>query len=78
MAIVREKLNVFKMFVRRYMRITPALGLIILLNDCLSTQIAKNGDDLFLDYSVNPCRKYWWSAILHIQNFVNPHAMVKS
>jgi hypothetical protein len=26
--------------------------------------------------SIVNCQKYWWSALLHIQNYVNPNEMV--
>lgn len=61
------------------MRLTPCLAVMILINDYLVTlQVADGGssESAFLNYSVIPCRNYWWSAVLHMQNYVNPHEMV--
>lgn len=63
------------------MRLTPVLAMMILVNDYLVTlQVADGGssESAFLNYSVIPCRHFWWSAVLHLQNYVNTHEMVRS
>lgn len=80
----RKSLNLWKMYFQRFMRLSPCLALMILINDYLATTtlslrqvpIGSYESASSLNYSVIPCRHYWWSAIFHIQNFVNPHELV--
>lgn len=68
----RKKLNIPKMIYRRYIRYTPVFAVLILY----MVSIAKysiTGPEIW-DLSAN-CRRYWWAALLHIQNYVDPMGM---
>lgn len=62
---------------QRYMRLTPSVAFIILCNRSLGLYLSKHAPPAFLDYSVRPCEKFWWSSLLHIQVYTNPQAMVR-
>lgn len=64
------------------MRLTPCLALMILLNEYFVTSIISSTltsesheTAAILNYSIVPCQLYWWTAIFHIQNYVNPQYM---
>lgn len=58
------------------MRLTPALAFVIVLNKFLALNLAGEVPDSFFSFSVRQCDKFWWSAALHAQNYVNPKEMV--
>lgn len=65
------------MYLHRYLRLTPVLAILILLVVSFFRHI-RSGPYSTVDYNNNaiPCTKYWWSALLHIQNYVNPQEVV--
>lgn len=58
------------------MRLSPALAMVIIWNKFLALNFTAEVPDSFFSYSVRNCDKYWWSALLHIQVYVNPKEMV--
>lgn len=64
------------MVFQRYMRLTPTIAVIIIFNSSLGYYLTPGGSCEFLDYSVKPCEKYWWSALLHTQVYTNSEEMV--
>jgi hypothetical protein len=75
--LYRKKLNIFKSYLHRYFRITTVIAAAILF---FITLFKYLGDGPMWNASLaNPirlCEKYWWSALLHIQNYVNPDGIV--
>lgn len=71
------KINVLRFYVHRYLRLTPLLAVVILFTVSLF-RFLGNGPFWFSTPSIvgGSCEQYWWSALLHIQNYVNPHAIV--
>lgn len=69
--------NVAKFYLHRYLRLTPALAAMLLAHIALFNYLGSgpiwDHTDVFL---VQMCRKYWWSALLYIQNYVNPKEIV--
>ncbi|CAO1316792.1 unnamed protein product [Diamesa tonsa] len=65
--------GVLKMYLHRYLRLTPVYAVLILFVISLYRHIGT-GPYNTVDVFSNPdhCTKYWWSALLHIQNYVNP------
>ncbi|XP_040172754.1 nose resistant to fluoxetine protein 6-like [Anopheles arabiensis] len=67
------RLNLPVMYLHRYLRLTPALAAIVLF---AATLMRHAGSGPFWDgamsMSEDPCRRYWWSALLYVQNYVNP------
>ncbi|CRK88313.1 CLUMA_CG002092, isoform A, partial [Clunio marinus] len=65
-----KKLNIVRIIFHRYLRYTPVLAVLILY----LVSIAKFTDNgpLKSDYGDKSCKEFWWSALLHVQNYVNP------
>lgn len=67
------KLNPFRLYLHRYLRITPVLGATIFFVMSLQRFFGDGPyNKLIVEMNYPACIKYWWSAILHIQNIVNP------
>lgn len=73
----RRTFNYPLYILHRYLRLTPAFGVLIIL---FVTGIKYFGSGplwtSFLNMSVLPCQKYWWTALLYIQNYYNPEEIV--
>ncbi|XP_055370764.1 uncharacterized protein LOC129605191 [Condylostylus longicornis] len=70
----KGKLNIPLMYFHRYIRLTPVIGATILF--LLSVfKFFGNGPywHLISTYSHDHCTKYWWTTLLYIFNYVNPH-----
>lgn len=71
------KFNLLKHYFHRYMRLTPVYLISILIYANILTVL---GSGLFWNSAdhiiVEPCFTNWWTALLYIQNYVNPEAMV--
>ncbi|XP_031635113.1 nose resistant to fluoxetine protein 6-like [Contarinia nasturtii] len=67
----KGKINVVQFYIHRYVRLTPLLIISILVSVC---RFAGNGPLLpnMLSITSNQCKRYWWSTLLYIQNYVNP------
>lgn len=70
------KFNIFKTVFQRFMRLSPSVAAMILFDNYLANYLKQDDPQTFLNYSVTPCSKFWWSALLHLQVYVNPHEMV--
>lgn len=68
-AFERKTFNALKMIIHRYIRYTPVLAASILIFTSLSRHVKGPYPDA--EGSEN-CRKYWWSALTHFQNYINP------
>ncbi|XP_058814438.1 nose resistant to fluoxetine protein 6-like [Topomyia yanbarensis] len=71
-----KKLNVFLLYVHRYLRLTPAFAALLLFIVGLYPRLGAGplwGSSLKI--TVDFCNKYWWSALLYVQNYVNPNEM---
>lgn len=77
--IYSGKLNIGSLYLHRYLRITPVLGATIF---CFMTLQRYFGDGPYnialIDEYYSNCENYWFAALLHIQNFVNPHNLCLS
>lgn len=67
-----RKFSLFKTIIHRYVRYTPVLAAAILIYASLSQHIKSPWPDVI---SVEDCSGHWWSALLHIQNYVNPESI---
>ncbi|KAB0798817.1 hypothetical protein PPYR_06697 [Photinus pyralis] len=64
------KFNVFIFYVRRYIRLTPAMGVVILLYAFLLKYMGSGPLwPATIEKLVSGCRKNWWKALLYIQNY---------
>lgn len=72
------KINILRKYVRRYLRLTPLSALVILFS--MSLQRFFGSGPLWYSTPVlasGACGPYWWSTLLHIQNYFNSGMMVK-
>jgi hypothetical protein len=74
-----KKFNFFKMVFVRYMRLTPSVAVMILVDRALAEfMMNEHTPSEFLDYSVRPCEKNWWMTLLHINGYVRADQMVRA
>lgn len=70
-------MNIWSMYLHRYLRLTPMLVGVIFLT---MTLVRFMGSGPFwpfmIDHFTGSCTRYWWSTLLYVQNYVNPHAVV--
>ncbi|KAL9695964.1 hypothetical protein quinque_015249 [Culex quinquefasciatus] len=68
------KLNVPLLYLHRYLRLTPVFAALILFTVGFYQRI---GDGPLwseaYQFTSGNCKQYWWSALLYVQNYVNPH-----
>lgn len=67
----KNRLNIPRMILHRYLRYTPVLAALILLIVSLS-KFAISGP-INIDIIIEQCESYWWLTLLHIQNYVYPN-----
>lgn len=75
---LRSPFNIFKSYVIRYIRLTTALVPVVLVT-IGPLRYIDSGPEWTARTSqiVGFCEKYWWSALLHVQNYVNPFEVVR-
>ncbi|XP_065155198.1 O-acyltransferase like protein-like [Atheta coriaria] len=68
----KQTFNVFFYYLHRYLRLTPAMAAVIVVHVTILKHFGsgpywpKNGG------ANEACKKYWWSMLLYIHNYVNP------
>lgn len=70
--------NLLQYYLHRYLRLIPVFATVMLLVLAFG-KYSGNGPrwDTWSEAPMHEnCRQYWWSAILMIQNYVNPTKMV--
>lgn len=55
----------------------PLLACAVLLQTSLFNHISDGANWHYMAGNVQLCRQYWWTALLHIQNIVNPARTVR-
>ncbi|KAG8289170.1 hypothetical protein J6590_003508 [Homalodisca vitripennis] len=70
----KSTLSVLASYVHRYVRLTPAYALMILVT---ATWLYRVGDgpvwDRLVGHARDDCVSYWWSSLLYINNYYNPN-----
>lgn len=71
------RINVPLLYFHRYLRLTPLMAASVLLSMSLMRFIG-NGPvwPLAMDYLRQSCKRYWWSTLLYVQNYLNPDDIV--
>lgn len=71
------RVRIWKLYLYRIMRVTPFVGILIFFLMTL-TKYSSEGPyyTFFTEAQLPACEQYWWSAMLHVQNYVNPDAIV--
>ncbi|GLV32860.1 uncharacterized protein CBL_00433 [Carabus blaptoides fortunei] len=65
--------NIILFYMHRYLRVTPVLGAVALIYATLTELIGSGPIWNSTVHSLkDPCVEYWWSCLLHIQNYINP------
>ncbi|KAL7051624.1 hypothetical protein ACKWTF_004536 [Chironomus riparius] len=72
--IEKGKLNIPKLYLHRYMRVMPVLAFLLLI---IISVYKMFGIGPYYKYMtervhVNRCKMYYWTTLLHIQNYYNP------
>ncbi|KAG5866663.1 hypothetical protein JTB14_004654 [Gonioctena quinquepunctata] len=71
-----EKFNIFKHYLHRYIRLTPALAGVVLVSATLLRYMGSGPKwDYIINGFENNCKDYWWSTLLFVQNYVNVDKM---
>lgn len=73
------RINIWKLYAHRLLRLTPLMGATILLSMSLM-RFMGNGPvwPLSMDYLRQSCQQYWLPSLLYIQNYVNPESYVNA
>ncbi|XP_073955792.1 nose resistant to fluoxetine protein 6-like [Choristoneura fumiferana] len=59
-------------YINRLLRMFPLLAAVVLLQASIFNHVSDGPYWQNVASSVQNCRKYWWAALLHVQNYVNP------
>lgn len=72
------KVNILFLYLHRYIRTTPLLAASILISVSL-LRFLGNGPfwPIVVDFNGGHCTRYWWSTLLHVQNYVNSKKIVR-
>lgn len=76
--IEKSRFDVMAFYFHRYMRLTPALGVCIVVNIGLMKYFVAYFPYAFDHASVEPCETFWWSALLHTQIYTNAKQLVST
>lgn len=71
----KKQASLWRMYVRRYIRYTPLLAVLVLHNVTLNKFMISSPTFNF-EGSAQNCRTNWWAALLHIQNYLDWTRMV--
>ncbi|XP_048480394.1 uncharacterized protein LOC105382199 [Plutella xylostella] len=64
--------NIHLFYLNRLLRMFPILASGVLLMASWFNQVADGPNWQSVVRSVDNCRTYWWSTLLHVQNYINP------
>jgi peptidoglycan/LPS O-acetylase OafA/YrhL len=65
--------NLPRMYLHRYRRITPVLAVCNLVSVLLADHLGDGPyHKTWIRSNSRNCEEYWWAALLHVQNYVNP------
>ncbi|XP_050346925.1 O-acyltransferase like protein-like [Nymphalis io] len=70
---VLKRLHVF--YLNRLLRMFPLLASLVLLEASVFHRVGDGPYWVHVADNVQDCRSFWWSTLLHIQNYVNPDHM---
>ncbi|XP_026483450.2 O-acyltransferase like protein-like [Vanessa tameamea] len=68
-----KRLHVF--YLNRLLRMFPLVAALVLLEASVFHRIGDGPYWVHVSNNVQACRSFWWSTLLHIQNYVNPDHM---
>ncbi|CAG9786468.1 unnamed protein product [Diatraea saccharalis] len=59
-------------YINRLLRMFPLLAIVILLQASVFNYVSDGPFWQNMAHATENCRRYWWSALLYVQNYVNP------
>lgn len=71
----KKQASLWRMYLRRYLRYTPLLAMIIFYQVTLN-KFLVSGPTFNWEGSARNCQTNWWAALLHIQNYLDWTRMV--
>ncbi|XP_070509072.1 regulator of hypoxia-inducible factor 1-like [Chironomus tepperi] len=66
------RLNIWKLYIQRYFRITPTVAITIMNIIAISNFFYRMVPYTFENNMGTSCEQHWWEALLHIQVYTNP------
>jgi peptidoglycan/LPS O-acetylase OafA/YrhL len=66
-----KTINPLMMYLHRYIRLTPAYGLIMLVLSTIILHFGSGPTWNFMERQADTCQENWWTNLLYINNFVN-------
>lgn len=71
------KFNLILFYLRRYVRVSAPLVIVVLFYSHLLEFLGAGPVWTRTMHGLrDPCQEYWWSTMLHIQNYINPTKFV--
>lgn len=67
----RKKFNYFHILIHRFLRYAPLLVVAGLYQNLFLDKFILGPLFFMHNFHVDTCKKYWWSSLLMIENFVN-------
>ncbi|XP_070503113.1 O-acyltransferase like protein-like [Chironomus tepperi] len=58
-------------FFQRYMRLTPSGIVVMAVFIAIKFHLMPTHPNYFYDPEIENCKTYWWTSVLHIQNYLN-------
>lgn len=71
------RFNIFKLYIQRYMRLTPSLAFVLLSNLTLGRYFIHHSPYAFQKDLIEPCERNWLSTLLYIQVYTNSNQIVQ-
>lgn len=68
--------NLHMFYLNRLLRMFPVLAAFVLLQASLLNRVSDGPNWVIMEGHTERCRMYWWTTLLHVQNWVNPGEMV--
>lgn len=71
------RIDITVLYLQRYIRLTPLLGVCILMLVSLY-RFTGSGPlwDHMIDLQTSRCKNNWWAALLYVHNYVHPNEIV--
>ncbi|CAG9811485.1 unnamed protein product [Chironomus riparius] len=66
------KLNIWKLYIQRYFRITPTVAIVVMFTIAISKFFYRMVPYTFENNLGTSCEIHWWEALLHTQVYSNP------
>lgn len=69
-------LNILSLYWQRYLRLTTLLAVVLLVDITIFRFFGSGPIWSRVQFEIANCHQFWWSTLLHVQNYVNPERMV--